>query len=262
MAEATNSNVQKKSSQPGSLGTFSGVFVPSVMTILGIILFLRLGYIIGAGGLGRTLLIIVLANGISVLTSISLAAIATNMRVKKGGDYYLISRTLGLTFGGSIGIVLFLAQSISIGFYCTGFAEALTAMPSMAGMSPWMVAAISACFLFVFAWLGSDWASRFQLVVMVILIAALVSFFMGGLTDWSASQVLDNWKAPDGAPPFWVLFALFFPAVTGFTQGVSMSGDLKDSGRSLPLGTFLAVGISFLVYLAVAVVFSGNLPNT
>ncbi|MEJ2283746.1 MAG: hypothetical protein P8X85_09155 [Desulfobacterales bacterium] len=112
----------------GTLGTFAGVFTPSVLTILGIILFLRLGFVVGNAGLGRALIILALANGISVLTSVSLSAIATNLKVKGGGDYYLISRTLGLEFGGAIGIVLFLAQSISIGFYCIGFGEVINSL--------------------------------------------------------------------------------------------------------------------------------------
>ena len=100
----------------GTLGTFGGVFTPSVLTILGLILFLRLGFVVGHSGLAQALLIIAIANAISVLTSISLAAIATNLKVKGGGDYYLISRTLGLEFGGAIGRVLLLAQSSSVGF--------------------------------------------------------------------------------------------------------------------------------------------------
>ncbi|NMD39179.1 MAG: amino acid permease, partial [Deltaproteobacteria bacterium] len=88
----------------GSLGTFPGGFTPSVLTILGIILFMRLGYVVGNAGLIKALVIIALANSISVLTTFSLSAIATNMRVKGGGDYYLISRTLGIEFGGAIGI--------------------------------------------------------------------------------------------------------------------------------------------------------------
>ena len=120
----------------GTLGTFSGVFTPSVLTILGIILFLRLGYVVGNAGLGRALVILVLANSISVLTSISLSAIATNIKVKGGGDYYLISRTLGPEFGGALGIVLFLAQSVSIGFYCIGFGEVLAQMLPLFYRSP------------------------------------------------------------------------------------------------------------------------------
>lgn len=119
----TNYNSQPQSSGP-SLGTFGGVFTPSVLTILGIILFLRLGYVTGSAGIGKALIIIAIANLISILTSISLAAIATNLKVKGGGDYYLISRTLGHQFGGAIGIVLYLAQSVSVAFYCIGFAEA------------------------------------------------------------------------------------------------------------------------------------------
>ena len=140
MATQTSPSTQNPSDTPnidiagGKLGTFAGVFTPSVLTILGIILFLRLGYVTGSAGIGRALLIIGLANIISILTSQSLAAIATNLRVKGGGDYYLISRTLGHQFGGAIGMVLYLAQSVSVAFYCIGFAEALVAMQIL---PPW-----------------------------------------------------------------------------------------------------------------------------
>ena len=93
----------RKTQKPGTLSTFSGVFTPSILTILGIILFLRLGYVVGSAGLMQALVIIAIANIISVLTSFSLAAIATNLKVKGGGDYYLISRTLGVEFGGALG---------------------------------------------------------------------------------------------------------------------------------------------------------------
>lgn len=245
-----------------NLGTFAGVFTPSVLTILGIILFLRLGYVTGSAGMGRALIIIAVANLISILTSQSLAAIATNLKVKGGGDYYLISRTLGHQFGGAIGMVLYLAQSVSVAFYCIGFAEALSAMlPDLPVLTPRIIAITAMGLLFILAWKGADWATRFQYGVMVLLVAALFSFFWGGLPQWEPTQFSANWSAPDDAPPFWIIFGIFFPAVTGFTQGVSMSGDLKDPGKSLPLGTFMAVGVSILVYFAVAVVFAGVLPN-
>jgi amino acid transporter len=98
----------KTASDRPRLGTFAGVFTPSILTILGIILFLRVGYVVGSAGLGKALLIVAVANTISVLTSISLSAIATSLRVKAGGDYYVISRTLGPAFGGALGSVLFL----------------------------------------------------------------------------------------------------------------------------------------------------------
>lgn len=242
----------------GKLGTFSGVFTPSVLTILGIILFLRLGFIVGNAGLGRALIIIAVANCISVLTSISLSAIATNLKVKGGGDYYLISRTLGVEFGGALGLVLFLAQSVSIAFYCIGFAEAVCALVPHSLVIPRIVAFVAVILLFVVAWLGADVATRFQFVIMAILGAALLSFYIGAFMRWDASLLAVNWRPPENGMDFWVLFAIFFPAVTGFTQGVSMSGDLADPGRSLPRGTFMAVGVSILVYFSAAVLFAGT----
>lgn len=256
----TDITTQADSTPKGTLGTFSGVFTPSILTILGIILFLRLGYVVGSAGLGRALLMIGLANLISVLTSFSLAAIATSMKVRGGGDYYLISRTLGVEFGGAIGIVLYLAQSVSIAFYCIGFGEAVSVLARAAGyaFTPGMIAFAALFFLFILAFIGADLATKFQYIVMVVLVLALVSFFWGGIANWSTSQVLANWNAAVPGPGFWILFALFFPAVTGFTQGVSMSGDLKDAGRSLPKGTFIAVSVSIVVYIGVAVVFASS----
>ncbi|MBW2641709.1 MAG: amino acid permease, partial [Deltaproteobacteria bacterium] len=173
------------------------------------------------------------------------------------GDYYLISRTLGPEFGGAIGLVLFLAQSVSIAFYCIGFAEAMTVLlPQSMFTTSRIIAIFAVSLLFIFAWLGADWATRFQYVVMALLVAALFSFFVGGLARWEMATLVQNWTSPSEGPNFWI-----FPAVTGFTQGVSMSGELKDAGKSLPLGTFMAVGISILVYFGAAFVFAGVLPN-
>ncbi|SHO43079.1 amino acid permease [Desulfopila aestuarii] len=245
----------------GTLGTFAGVFTPSILTILGIILFLRLGYVVGSAGLLTALLIIAIANLISVLTSFSLAAIATNLKVKGGGDYYLISRTLGLEFGGALGLVLFLAQSVSIAFYCIGFGEVVASFFSGAPVIlPQLIAAVAVGLLFVLAWLGADLATRFQFGVMGVLFLALVSFYLGGIEHWDSQILLANLRPPAEGPPFWTLFAIFFPAVTGFTQGVSMSGDLKNPGKSLPLGTFSAVLLSIIVYFSVAVLFAAGEP--
>jgi len=202
----------------GSLGTFSGVFTPSILTILGIILFLRLGYVVGSTGLFYTLIIITLANAISVLTTVSLSAIATNIKVKGGGDYYLISRTLGLEYGGAIGIVLFLAQSVSVGFYCIGFGEALASiLPADLRVGSQVIAAAAVSFLFVFAWLGADWATRLQYVVMALLVAALFSFFAGGFVRWDRAIFATNWLPPPVALisgfclPFSSLLSLVLP---------------------------------------------------
>ncbi len=251
----TRSSTEPK---PGRLGTFAGVFTPSIMTILGIILFMRLGFVVGNAGLGGTLAILGIATVISTLTSISLSAIATNMRVKGGGDYYLISRTLGIEFGGAIGIVLFLAQSVSIAFYSMGFGEVMGILTGREDvMFMQICASIGILALFVLAWFGTDAATRFQYVVMVVMSVALISFYVGAAGDFEPGRLAEAWGGVDGGLKFWVVFAIFFPAVTGFTQGVSMSGELRDPARSLPTGTFAAVGLSTVVYASVAVMLAG-----
>lgn len=253
--------IETKTERSG-LGTFAGVFTPSIMTILGIILFLRVAYVVGSVGLLVALVIVVAANVISVLTSFSVAGIATNLRVKGGGDYYLISRTLGVEFGGAIGLVLFLAQSIAVGFYAIGFAEAAAALAgTQNGIVIRLVAGIAVFLLFIVAWKGNDWATRFQFAVMALITAALLSFAFGVASQWSPAYLSENLPMPSDHLPFWVTFAVFFPAVTGFTQGVSMSGDLRDPSKSIPRGTFLAVGLSFVIYVAVAVALAGALPG-
>ncbi len=252
--------VHETASSAGTLGTFAGVFTPSILTILGLILFRRLGYVVGAAGLAWSLAIIVLAHLISTVTSMSLAAIATNLRVKKGGDYYLISRSLGVEYGGALGLMLFLAQAISVGFYCLGLGEAVTGLLPPDAVTSSTVALAAVAFLFVLAWLGADWATRFQFVVMAALAAGLLSFAIGGVRSFSSATAAANWELQVAPFSFWTLFALFFPAVTGFTQGVSMSGDLENAGRSLPIGTFAAVGVSFVIYVSAAVLFAGARP--
>jgi len=105
--------------------TFKGVFTPNILTILGVILFLRFGFVVGSAGLAETMIILILAHVVSIGTTLSMSAIATNLEVKGGGDYFLISRSMGREMGGAVGIVLYFAQAISVALYVIGFTEAL-----------------------------------------------------------------------------------------------------------------------------------------
>ena len=254
--------VTNRSKRPrgSGLGTFGGVFTPSVLTILGIILFRRLGYVVGSAGLTRALLMLGLATLISVLTSVSLSAIATNRKVKGGGDYYLISRSLGVEYGGALGLILFVAQAVSVAFYCIGFGEAYVSLAGGTASTVQLAAALAAFVLFGLAYAGADLATRFQFGIMVILIAALTSFFLGAETHVDRAILDRAWSVTDTPTGFWMVFAIFFPAVTGFTQGVSMSGDLEDPAQSLPRGTFLAVGVATVVYVVAIVALAASLP--
>jgi len=247
--------------EAGTLGTFGGVFTPSILTILGLVLFLRVAYVVGSVGLVRALIILALATSVSVLTSVSLAVVATNMRVRGGGEYFLISRTLGIEFGGAVGVVLYLAISVSIAFYAIGFAETVvTAFGSDSGLLTRFVAAGLVLALAGIGAIGSDLATRLQYLVMTLLVVALASFFIGGLREFDTEVLQDNLATPASDVGFWEAFAIFFPAVTGFSQGVAMSGDLRTPSRSITRGTFAAVGLSTVVYIAVVVLLAGVKP--
>ncbi len=243
------------------LGTFGGVFTPSLLTILGLVLFLRLGFVTGSVGLVSMIGILGLATAVSLLTSLSLAAIATNLRVGVGGVYFLISRTLGPAFGGAIGIVLYLAMSVSVAFYTIGLGEAVASVLGRDDpIFPRVVAAFVVIGLLGLAWLGADIATRLQYVVMVCLAVSIVGYFAGVVPDLDIGLVGDNLGRPSGDGAFWASFALFFPAITGFTQGVAMSGDLRDPSRSITVGTFAAIVLSTIVYLVVIISFVMVVP--
>ena len=183
------------------------------------------------------------------------------MRVRGGGEYVLISRTLGIEFGGAVGVVLYLAISVSIAFYAIGFAEALAA--SFDSESALLVRLIATGLVLVLAGVGAvgaDLATRLQYLVMSLLLVALGSFFIGAGADFDSSILRDNLDRPDSNVGFWEAFAIFFPAVTGFSQGVAMSGDLRSPSRSITRGTFAAIGVSTVVYLAVVVLLAGAAP--
>lgn len=247
------------------LGTFGGVFTPSILTILGLVLFLRVPFVVGSVGVVQALVILALATSVSVLTSISLATVATNMKVGGGGEYFLISRTLGIEFGGAVGLLLYIAISVSIGFYSIGFAEALAgAFDNDNVRVIQLIAAVAILVLLGIGLIGADLATKLQYLVLVLLVVSLVSFFLGVIPDLSSSQLSDNALSDvdsgGNGVSFWVAFGIFFPAVTGFSQGVAMSGDLRSPSDSITKGTFAAVGVSTLVYIGAIVALGGAAP--
>ena len=230
----------------GRFGTFAGVFTPNVLTILGLILFLRTGVVVGQAGLAGALVIVVISNLVTLLTGLSLSAIATSMRVGTGGNYYIISRSLGLEIGGAIGIPLFLSQAISVAFYVIGFTIVLLEVPTFAGL-PFNVVASGIVLLFgLVAFVGADFALRIQFVVLAALVAAIGSFFAGGWEVAISPTVTPSFTAGES---FWSMFALFFPAVTGIAVGASMSGDLRNPSKSIPLGTLTSILVTFGIYI-------------
>jgi len=243
--------------QASGLGTFGGVFTPSILTILGVIMYLRFGWVVGNAGLIGTLIIVTISTLITFLTALSVCAIATDKVVRVGGAYYMISRSLGIETGGAVGISLYFAQAVSVALYTIGFAESLVrAKIDLFGLSinfqdfGWnqtYVALIITVLVGILAITSAELAIKAQYFIMAAIVLSLLAFAFGSPLPGVEPQMLS--APPETALPFWSVFAVFFPAVTGIMAGVNMSGDLKDPVKSLPTGTLAAVGTGYVIYM-------------
>ena len=243
---------KSESDDAKKFGMFAGVFTPTVLTILGAIMYLRTGWVVGNAGLLGAITIILLAHVITVSTGLAVSSVVTNTRVGAGGAFAIISQSLGLEVGGSVGIPLFLAQGISIALYVLAFSEAwLRIFPTH--IEP-LVAIVSFLVVFLIAYISAKFASRTQFLILFIVGFSLVSVFLAsypilGQPGFTETPVLFG-SYPDAN--FWATFAVFFPAVTGIMVGISMSGSLSNPRRDIPIGTMSAIFITMCVYLGLA----------
>lgn len=248
--------------QSEKFGTFAGVFTPSLLTILGVIMFLRFSNVVGYAGFWNTLIILAGSTTISMITGLSIASIATNMRVKGGGAYYLISRSLGVEFGGVIALFFFIAQAVAVTLYVIGFTESVfSAFPDI-GLSFRTIATTTNILVFICVYIGAGWTIRFQYGILAVLMLSILSFLIGAGISFSpellSANLHANWTSQYS---FFPVFALFFPAVTGIMAGVNMSGDLQEPNRSIPIGTFAAIGFSSLIYLVISFMLAASIPR-
>ena len=235
-------------------GTFLGVYVPSVLTILGLVMYLRFGWVVGNVGLAYTFAIVLLASSITCITALSASAIATNMRIGAGGEYFMVAHSLGLEMGGAIGIPLFLCRTLSITFYCYGLAESVLGFDGQP-IDPLQEKLLAAGLIIVITAVSgasAGLALKLQLPILAIVGLSIVALVIGvGQGDLHAPEWTATYRTAPGG--FWYVFAVFFPAVTGFAAGIGMSGDLQDPRRSIPRGTLAAVATGTAVYLLVPV---------
>ncbi len=230
-----------------TLGTFEGVFTPTILTIIGVILYLRLGWVVGSVGLGGAILIIVLSHVATITTGFSLSSMTTNVRIGAGGFYSLISRSLGLEAGAATGLPLYFSQAFSVALYIIGFSEAWRNI--FPAHTVQVVVTVTLFLLAVLSFVGVKAAMKVQYVIMGAIVLSLLSFFFG--RGQGEGPILYWSQSPD--VPFWKVFAIFFPAVTGIAAGAAMSGDLKDPKRSLPVGILSAIGIGLVIYILIAI---------
>ncbi len=228
------------------LGTIEGVFIPNILQMIGVILFLRLGFVLGHVGIFQMSIIITFSAALLFITSLSLAGIVSNMKMSGGGAYYLISRSLGIEFGGAIGILNSLSQLCSITLCVTGFALSVSEFFPTTSLP--VVKVLTLITLFLISYISTNLAIKTQIFIFITLIISIGTIFLGN------GDQLAGLNADCMSPTltFWGAFAMFFPAMTGIESGISMSGDLRHPSRSISTGTILAVSIVYVVYLSIA----------
>nr|XP_050849728.1 bumetanide-sensitive sodium-(potassium)-chloride cotransporter isoform X1 [Vespula vulgaris]XP_050849729.1 bumetanide-sensitive sodium-(potassium)-chloride cotransporter isoform X1 [Vespula vulgaris]XP_050849730.1 bumetanide-sensitive sodium-(potassium)-chloride cotransporter isoform X1 [Vespula vulgaris]XP_050849731.1 bumetanide-sensitive sodium-(potassium)-chloride cotransporter isoform X1 [Vespula vulgaris]XP_050849732.1 bumetanide-sensitive sodium-(potassium)-chloride cotransporter isofo len=290
-------------------GWIQGVLMRCLLNIWGVMLFLRLSWVVAHTGIGQSILLILTTTVVTTITSLSMSAISTNGLIKGGGTYYMISRSLGPEFGGSIGLIFSLANAVACSMYVVGFCESmvgclksyelcivdcastdiriigLTEISSknidLSGNSVVMFAfsligCVTIVFLLLIVMVGLEWEAKAQIGLLVILLAAIVDFMIGtfigpkndeerakGFIGYNADLFMDNlhsdYRYSEGVKhDFFSVLAIFFPAATGILAGANISGDLKDPQSAIPKGTLLAILLTTLSYILMAIMVGGS----
>ncbi|XP_032618780.1 solute carrier family 12 member 1 isoform X1 [Chelonoidis abingdonii] len=270
--EATANKEEESKGGFVKFGWVKGVLVRCMLNIWGVMLFIRLSWIVGQAGIGLGVVIILLATTVTSITGLSTSAIATNGFVRGGGAYYLISRSLGPEFGGSIGLIFAFANAVAVAMYVVGFAETVVELLQSSGAlmvdesnDIRIIGSITVVVLLGISVAGMEWEAKAQVILLVILLIAIANFFVGtviptsnekkarGFFNYQASIFAENFGPDFRGEGFFSVFAIFFPAATGILAGANISGDLEDPQAAIPKGTMLAILITTVAYLGVAI---------
>ena len=263
VAETSSQNKPDHSNGGGhGFGTLP-VFLAGISTILGAIMFLRFGYAVGHAGLLGTLGIIIMGHLVTIPTALAIAEIATNRKVEGGGEYFIISRSFGTTIGSVIGVSLYLSQAISVAFYMIAFAEAFSPLADQIAQrvgfyDPRMISLPATLLLLLLVLTkGAALGVKALYVVVATLIMSLISFFIGQ-TDYEVTLTLT--ETVDNPHRFMDVFAICFPAFTGMTAGVGLSGDLRNPRKSIPAGTLMATFVGMFAYIFIVFKLAASAP--
>uniref|UniRef100_A0A3B4GRB3 Solute carrier family 12 member 3-like n=1 Tax=Pundamilia nyererei TaxID=303518 RepID=A0A3B4GRB3_9CICH len=256
--------------------TFEVRFPPMrcMLNIWGVILFLRLTWITSQAGIVLGLVIIALAVSVTTTTALSISAIATNGRVKSGGTYFMISRTLGPELGASIGLIFSLANALAVALHTVGFSEVVRDLMRSRGTimvdslnDVRIIGVVTVTILLFITFGGMDWEAKAQIFFFIVLMASFADYLVGTLIpptlqkksqgffgydrDIFIENLTPSWRGPDGN--FFRQFAIFFPACTGILSGANISGDLKDPSTAIPKGTLMAIFCTTLSYVVIVI---------
>uniref|UniRef100_A0A8C2S5B9 Solute carrier family 12 member 3 n=1 Tax=Capra hircus TaxID=9925 RepID=A0A8C2S5B9_CAPHI len=267
--DEAGTNGEKNPEEPVRFGWVKGVMIRCMLNIWGVILYLRLPWITAQAGIVLTWIIILLSVTVTSITGLSISAISTNGKVKSGGTYFLISRSLGPELGGSIGLIFAFANAVGVAMHTVGFAETVRDLLQEYG-SPIVdptndiriIGVATVTVLLAISLAGMEWESKVR-----------AGGWRGAWARSSAEQgvpdlpggpdsglifpadifvqnLVPEWRGMDGS--FFGMFSIFFPSATGILAGANISGDLKDPAVAIPKGTLMAIFWTTVSYLAIS----------
>ncbi|NXS48424.1 S12A3 protein, partial [Balaeniceps rex] len=259
--------------EPVRFGWVKGVMIRCMLNIWGVILYLRLPWITAQAGIALTWLIILMSVTVTTITGLSISAISTNGKVKSGGTYFLISRSLGPELGGSIGLIFAFANAVAVAMHTVGFAETVRDLLQEHNsliVDPTndirIIGVITVTVLLGISLAGMEWEAKAQILFFLVILVSFVNYLVGTVipataekqakgffsyrADIFAQNFVPSWRGPEGS--FFGLFSIFFPSATGILAGANISGDLKDPAVAIPKGTLMAIFWTTMSYLVLS----------
>uniref|UniRef100_A0AAA9SQ85 Solute carrier family 12 member 8 n=1 Tax=Bos taurus TaxID=9913 RepID=A0AAA9SQ85_BOVIN len=246
--------------EPVLFGTWDGVFTSCMINIFGVVLFLRTGWLVGNTGVLMGMFLVSFVALVALVTVLSGIGVGEHCGVGSGGVYSMIAAVLGGQTGGTIGLLYVFGQCVAGAMYITGFAESVSDLLSLRNI--WAVRGISVAVLLALLGInlaGVKWIIRLQLLLLLLLAVSTLDFVVGSFTHLDpehgfigySPELLQNNTLPDYSPgeSFFTVFGVFFPTATGVMAGFNMGGDLREPAASIPLGSLVAVGISWFLYI-------------
>ncbi|XP_076988617.1 solute carrier family 12 member 3 [Tamandua tetradactyla] len=271
--DEAGTNSEKDSGEPVRFGWVKGVMIRCMLNIWGVILYLRLPWITAQAGIVLTWIIILLSVMVTSITGLSISAISTNGKVKSGGTYFLISRSLGPELGGSIGLIFAFANAVAVAMHTVGFAETVRDLIQEYGtpiVDPTndirIIGVVTVTVLLAISLAGMEWESKAQVLFFLVIMVSFANYLVGTLIppsedkaskgffsyrgDIFVQNLVPDWRGVDGT--FFGMFSIFFPSATGILAGANISGDLKDPAVAIPKGTLMAILWTTVSYLAIS----------
>ncbi|XP_042690715.1 solute carrier family 12 member 3 [Centrocercus urophasianus] len=259
--------------EPVRFGWVKGVMIRCMLNIWGVILYLRLPWITAQAGIALTWLIILMSVTVTTITGLSISAISTNGKVKSGGTYFLISRSLGPELGGSIGLIFAFANAVAVAMHTVGFAETVRDLLQEHDsliVDPTndirIIGVLTVTVLLGISLAGMEWEAKAQILFFLVILVSFINYLVGTVipasaekqakgffsyrADIFAQNFVPDWRGPEGS--FFGLFSIFFPSATGILAGANISGDLKDPAVAIPKGTLMAIFWTTVSYLVLS----------